>query len=75
MSKTTGVDPLDLIEFIMPSTIEAGESTTVSQSQQVDYCADGPITTTLTAKADPGGCEAETTIEFQPSRRRALRGN
>jgi hypothetical protein len=54
----------------MPTTLEEGETTQVIEVQRVDFCSDEPITNTVAVKADPGGCEFETTIEFQPSRRR-----
>jgi hypothetical protein len=74
-SKITGVDPFDLLPLIAPTTLEPGGSTKVAQTQRVDYCLTTPINATVTAKADPGGCETENTVEFRPSRRRALRGN
>jgi hypothetical protein len=73
MAKITGVEPVNLLPFITPPTLEAGQAVTVSQEQRVDYCVTTPVTATVVAKADPGGCVGENTLAFQPSRRRALR--
>jgi hypothetical protein len=70
MSQVTGTDPIDLIDLIQPTTLQPGESTRVSQVETINYCQENPITTTVTAKAIPGPCEAEGIYTFLPSRRR-----
>jgi hypothetical protein len=75
--KFTGGDLLDLISLITPTTLQPGEATRLFQVESVDYCQTEPITSTVKAQADadPGGCMAETTNGFTPSRRRTLRGS
>jgi hypothetical protein len=75
MSEITGSEPFNLIEFVNPRTLEAGQAVVIFQQAMVDYCLTTPITTTVIVKADPGGCMDETTLEFLPSRRRVLRSN
>jgi hypothetical protein len=67
VSQITGSEPTDLISFVVPMQLEAGESTIVSQTQLVDYCQTNAVTTTIMARANPGQCEAEDTTAFTPT--------
>jgi hypothetical protein len=74
MSKVTGTDPTDLIDLIQPTTLQPGETTIVGEFVTINYCQENQITTTVTAKAIPGPCEAEETYIFTPILgRRSLR--
>jgi hypothetical protein len=64
MSQVPGGPPTDLTSFVVPTRLEPGQSTTVTQTQKVDYCQTVYVTATVMAKANPGQCEAQATHAF-----------
>jgi hypothetical protein len=78
-SQWAAAEPTNLIEFIVPTTLAPGASTTVSEQRRIDYCSPENVVAVVSAKATSttGPCEAETIYEFvpMPVRRRALRGD
>jgi hypothetical protein len=74
-SQQSGNDPKDLTEFFDDKNVAAGESTTLSERAEIDYCQDEPIMTVVTATATPGPCEAEASYQATADVGRALRGS
>jgi hypothetical protein len=74
-SLITGKAAQDITEFIIPTTLEPGGSTSVTEQNRVDFCANTPTTATVTATASPEPCDAQASYEIVATEggRRTLR--
>ena len=66
LERTRGPSTVDLIDRVDPTSLDVGQTSSVTENETVDFCIDATYTTTAVAKADPPqGVPCEDTAEYE----------
>lgn len=61
-------EPMDLLEFIIPTNLGPGGEAQISATRRIDFCIPENVVATVSASATSanGPCEAQATYDFIP---------